>query len=538
MKFRKKSLLALALACVMAFSLLAGCGGNNSNTGNSNTGNNASSGNQGGDADTGDSGEKVVVLAQSADTNTMDPHRASGDIGANIYRNICESLTTFNNDDELIPLLAKSWEQLSDTEWLFYLEEGISFTNGEPFNAEAVIYNLDRAASTEYPRQSFEYTQYYDHCEAVDEYTVKIVLNSPDPLLPEHICDIGMLAPEHSAEIGEEANSYDICGTGPYILESWEADQQVTLVANKDYWRGEPQVDKYIIKTIPEAATRVAELLAGNVDIIYDVNFEDVPMLESQSNVHIDQEMTRRVCYIAFNTLDWSPAPELQDARVRQAMNYAVDVDAIVESIMGGFATPTATWYRSDFPNYDASIEGFEYNPEKAKELLAEAGYPDGFTIKCQVSDGLMAKSLEVTQAVAAYLEEVGIHMEVEPVEYSALRNILINGQDSQKAEGTFLWSWASKPGMVESWLTGIVHSTGMTSYNALPGYDELVDEILATVDLEEKGVLYEEFQHKLVEDPPYLYLFRQHSIYGISNRLNWSPSDYQYMLAYEMSVN
>ena len=163
MKFRKKSLLALALACVMAFSLLAGCGGNNYNTGN-----NASTGNQGGDADTGDSGEKVVVMAQSADTNTMDPHRASGDIGANIYRNICERLTTFDNDDKLIPLLAKSWEQVSDTEWLFYLEEGISFTNGEPFNAEAVIYNLDRAAYTEYPRQSFEYTQYYDHCEAVD----------------------------------------------------------------------------------------------------------------------------------------------------------------------------------------------------------------------------------------------------------------------------------------------------------------------------------------------------------------------------------
>ena len=541
MKHRRTSLIVLLLAVVMACSvMLSACSSNETPAATD-----AAATDVPGAADAGKTeapAEKsdkpvTVVLAQAGDPPSMDPHRTSGDVGANVFRNINESLTTYNADDELIPCLAKSWEQTSENEWVFHLQEGVTFSNGNPFNAEAVVWNLDRGASTEYPRQAFEYVTYYDHAEAVDEYTVKIVTKTPDNLLDCHMCDINIIDPVQGEEVGEEGISLGCIGTGPYVLESWTQDQQIVLQANPNYWGGEPEVDTYIIKTIPEAATRVAELINGTVDIIYDVNFEYIPMLEGDSNVRVENKITRRVCYIAFNTCDWSPTQALKDVRVRQAINYAVDKEAIIENIMGGFAGNLPTIWRKDFPGYDASVTGYTYDPEKAKALLAEAGYANGFDVAIQCSDGLIPKATEICQAVASYLSAVGINATVEPMELNTMRSVVINGQSEQKAAGMFMWSWASKPKLCDSWLTGIVHSTGMSSYNCIEGYDALVDQILATTTLAEKDPLYAQMQQMLVDNPPYLYLFQQGSIYATSSRLDWSPVTTQFLLAREMSV-
>ncbi len=530
MKHSKKSALSLLLAISLVITVFAGCKNNNTADIPDSSSNNSKS-------VSGTDGESVVTLAQASDPVTLDPHRAGGDIGANITKNICENLAVYDANDKLIPELALSWEQLSENEWIYNLRKDVKFSNGEPFNSEAVVYNIERANSKEYPRQAFEFRSYYDRCEIIDEYTLKVFTKTEDKLLPVHLGDIPMIAPKHAKAVGEEGLSTEVYGTGSYVLESWERDQQIVLKANPNCWREEPEVKKYIIKTIPESATRIAELLSGTVDIIYDVNFEDLPMLEGQKNVHIESKLTRRIPYIAFNTLDWTSEKAIKDARVRQAMNYAVDRNAIIQSLMGGYAYPLPTIYREDFPEHDPSIKGFEYNPQKAKELLKEAGYENGFSIQCQVSNGLLQKATEIAQAVASYLEAVNIKMEVIPMELNTMRSIIINGQEQKKAASTFIWSWASKPETLDSWLTGIVHSSGMSSYNAIEGYDELVDKILTETDPNVKKSLYLEFQKKLVEDPPYIYLFQQESIYGVGEKLDWSPSDYQMVLAREMKL-
>ena len=480
----------------------------------------------------------TVTLAQSSDPVTLDPHRASGDQGARVFMNICETLTIFDGSWQLQPLLAESWEQTGENEWVFHLREGVKFSNGEDFNADAVIWNLVRGTSEEYPRQAMEYITYFDHAEAVDEYTVKIFTNQFCDLIPEYMADVAMLAPAYSEEIGEEAIGTDIVGTGPYVLTSWEHDQQITLSAREDYWQGKPAVDVYVIKTIPEQATQLAELLNGTIDIALDVNFEYLDMLKESKNVTTQSRMERRVLYIGYNTLDWCETPELKDARVRQALNYAVDVDAIIESIMGGYGTRIESVWRHDFPGYsEGLVDGYEYNPAKAKELLAEAGYPDGFDVTIQVNTMSSAKYSEIAQAVAYYLGEVGVKAELVNLDTASARSITINGQDQEKVTGMFTWSWASKPGLCDSWMTGIMMSTGMTSYNAIEGYDELCSEILALTDADAKIPLYEELQKKLVEDPPYLYLFQLNSIYAMSSRLDWDVNTNCYILAFDMAV-
>lgn len=480
----------------------------------------------------------VVVFCQNSDPTNIDPHKVSGDHGANIYRNICEGLTDYNADWELEASLAESWERVADLEWVFYLKQGITFSDGEPFNADAVIYNLDRGASTEYPRQAMDYVSVYDYAEAVDEYTVKIVTKAPAELMDAFMADLRFISPKHAEEVGEEGSSRDVVGTGPYVLESWVPDQQITLQAREDYWGGTPRVDTYIIKTIPEAATMIAELINGNVDIVTSISFEYVGVLEGNQTAQTYNKLERRVLYIGYNTCDWSPNPELQDARVRQAMNYAIDRQAIIDNVMGGYGVKLGSFWRQDFPGYDETLEDYyTYDPDKARVLLAEAGYADGFTIKLQSHTGSTAKQHEISQAVAQYLADVGITCEVLTVEYNTMRGVIINGQAQELAEGLFSWSWAGKPGMIDSWLTGIMMSNGMSSYNQIPGYDELCQQILDTPLTVDRIPLIKELQKKLVEDPPYLYLFQIESIYGVSNRLDWTPDEHMYIEAFDMDV-
>lgn len=481
---------------------------------------------------------KVVVFAQNADPASIDPHRVSGDHGANVFRNVVEPLTEYNEKWELEPALAKSWEQTGELEWTFYLEEGVEFSNGVKFTADAVVWNLDRGASKEFPRQAMDYIEYYDHSEVVDDYTVKVYTVRPCSRLLEYMADMYILEPGYSEQIGEEAISRDIVGTGPYIFESWVSNQQITLQANENYWKGVPEIDTYIIKTIPEEATMIAELMNGNVDVLANISFEYKDMFEGNEDIQTFKKLERRVLYNAFNTLSWSPNPELQDARVRQAMNFAIDRDAIIENVMGGYGKKLGSFWREDFAGYDASLESYyTYNPEKAKELLTDAGYADGFSITLQSHLGSTSKQHEISQAVAAYLGDVGITCEVETVEYNTMRSIIINGQNQELATGMFTWSWAGKPGQTDSWMTGIIKSDGMSSYNAIEGYDELCDEILAIDTEADRIPLYEELQKKLVEDPPYMYLFQMESIYGVSSRVNWVPAEHMYTLAYDMGV-
>ena len=263
-----RKLIATLLAAILALTSLAGC------------------------AALAEADEPVtVVLAQNTDPATLDPHKTGGDQAANVWRNIYETLLTYDAEDNLIPVLATSYEQVSDLEWVFYLKEGVTFSNGEPFNAEAVGWNLDRADSEEYARQSFEYRTYYTagNWEAIDEYTIKVTLDSVDLLFDRHVADVPMIAPGHGEEVGEEGLSTDPCGTGPYVFVSWEPDQEIVLEKNPNYHEGEPEVDTYIIRTIPEAATRVAEMppfrtCTGKIVISYmDSNSSERSQVESET---------------------------------------------------------------------------------------------------------------------------------------------------------------------------------------------------------------------------------------------------------------
>lgn len=480
----------------------------------------------------------TLTIAQSSDPQTLDPHKSSGDIGANVFRNVCETLIFYDEDWNTYCLLADSYEQVSDTEWLFHLRENIQFSNGEPFDAEAVIWNFERAASEEYARQSFEYKKYISDIEAVDSLTVKFTLTQPDIFFVQHVAEVPMLAPAHSQEIGEEAIGRDIVGTGPYVFVSWEADTKIVLERNPDYWGDAPAIDKVVFRTIPEAATRVAEMVNGNVDIIMNVQYESTAMLESSGSISVIPKKMNRTEYIGFNTYDWCETPALQNKLVRQALNYAVDVDAIIENIMGGFGERVSTIWRSDYAGFNEELaQRYTYDPDKARSLLEEAGYKDGFDVTLMTDTDNHAKAQEVTEAVGAYLTAIGLNVDVQVLDDTTAYAIIVNGQDAKQCPGLFDWNWGSKPGLYESTLTGVLSSEGISSYNQIPGYDELVNKIIAESTPEGREPYLAELQELLADDPPALYLFRLYDIYGVSSRVDWDPNSHYAMLVREMRI-
>lgn len=480
----------------------------------------------------------TVTIAQSSDPQTLDPHKVGGDISANVFRNVCEALLTYDENWEVSPLLAESYEQKSDTEWVFHLKKDVKFSNGEPFNAEAVIWNFKRAASDKYPRQAYEFKDYVKDYEAIDESTVKFILSKPDLFFAAHIAEVPMLEPKHSEEIGEEAINSDIIGTGPYIFKNWEADKEIVLEKNPQYWGEEPDADRVVFRTIPEAATRIAEMVNGNVDVIMNVQNESIETLEKSKDIKVFPKKLNRTEYMGFNTYDWCETPELKDPKVRQAINYAVDVDTIIEKIMGGYGERVSNLWRSDYDGFDKDLaDYYSYDPKKAKKLLAEAGYADGFDMTLMTDVDNHAKAQEVTEAVGSYLKDIGINVEVKVLDDTTAYAIIVNGQKAEKCPGMFDWNWGTKPGLYESTLTGVLSSEGMSSYNKIEGYDELIDKLLAESTAKGRAPYIKEIQKLMVEDPACLYLFRLYDIYAVSDRIDWEPEDHYALLVSDMKI-
>jgi len=356
-----------------------------------------------------------LIIGMGTDIARWDIHNCSGMQNLGIQRLVTELLTDHHwETGELLPWLAKSWEVSPDaTTWTLHLEEGVMFHDTTPFNAEAVKYNLERLLEIGLARGSFDMIE---SIEAVDEYTVVIHTAPFAPFM--HLLTYapsGMVSPTQVEKLGSDNYYQHPVGTGPYVFVEHIRGDRSRLVANEDYWRGRPYLDEVIAKPIPETAARAAALEAGDIHVALSLPPIYVPMLEANPDTEILRAVPARTCYVGMNN-QWGP---FKDKRVRQAMNYAIDKHAINESIFLGEAViSTAPMTTLAFGSFPQAI--FEYDPAKAKALLAEAGYPDGFEVTLTYSPGRYLMTTEVSEAVASYLMDVGLDVNLKAVEWAA----------------------------------------------------------------------------------------------------------------------
>jgi peptide/nickel transport system substrate-binding protein len=454
--------------------------------------------------DSGPTGELVVALPN--DPTSLFPPRGADITAGNAARPLYNSLVRLTAENELEPELALSWEISEDgTAYTFVLREGVVFHNGEPFNADSVVATWTYSAdpSNDYAQDFAKVTA----VEVIDEYTVRMVTAAPDPIfLTQLATGWSMLPPAYMDEVGIEGFEQAPIGTGPFRFVERIAGDRIVMEANPDYWEeGRPGVASLTFRIISDPTTRLAAIQTGEVDIVNRLSADLVTVLEGNDDVEIISYANDRVYYVAFKNVGNGVGTPLEDVRVRQALNLAVNRQGIIDAIFGGQAALVTGFVMPTNLGYDDSIEPYAYNPEEAQALLAEAGYAEGFSISMGCPTDAYLNINEVCLAIQRDLSAIGVDVTVE-----------------FKTSNSF-WSQpqygAVGPMYVDSWSTNLGEAINRLQGALIPGNyytgwedDDLVAlirEIETTVDREARAELYRDLQRMMYDNPPFIYLYQ-----------------------------
>ncbi len=369
---------------------------------------------------------RPVVIAITGDAESMDPILAAISTTGSVQRHMLEPLLDNDADGKLVPVLATSWRALDNLNWEFKLRPNVRFHNGEPFNAEAAKFSIER--SRDHPKSLQKaYVSLIKDARAVDDVTLRLTTIEPSPDLVANIAAIQMMPPRHAREVGDEGLNRRAVGTGPYRFVEWVRDERIVLEANPQYWGPKPQATRVTIRPIPEGATRVAALLAGEVDVIESVPIPDIPRVAKTKGFKVLRKQGPRLIFVAMDTFRdrggahpqaspglpaGQPNP-LKDVRVRQAIYHAINSKEIVEQVMGGAAAPAEQILPPFMFGYNPKVRRPIYDPSRAKRLLTEAGYPNGFTVRLDVPTDRYVNDREVGLALVGMLSRVGINVQL-----------------------------------------------------------------------------------------------------------------------------
>src|SRR6266508_4701347 len=324
----------------------------------------------------------IPIHAQSKDTltvglssiiSTLDPHMHFERVGILVNINMFDSLLHKTTKLEYEGGLATSWKSLNDTTWEFKLRRGVKFHNGETMTAEDVKYSFDRVLDKTKKSPQYGNIRTIKEVRIVNPDTIHLITDKPYPLLLERVVYFLIVPKKHLEKVGDQAfGESATVGTGPWKLVEYKRDQYIKLEAHDGYWRGKPAFKHLVFRGIPEVATQVAELKTGGVDIIRNVSADLAPELRTHAQTYVSSTPILRTHYAAFDMR----TPPFDKKLVRQAANHAIDRETIVQKMMGGLGKVVPTVVHPAVFGYDPSVTPYPYDPKRAKELLAQAGYP------------------------------------------------------------------------------------------------------------------------------------------------------------------
>ena len=482
----------------------------------------------------------TAIIAQGVDANTLDPMKGTTNEEVSIWHHMYEKLLQPDDQGKLQVKLASSYKLINHTTWEFILKKGVKFHNGSLLTAKDVKFSLDRGRDPKTKNPMAIYLASIDRVEVVDDYTVRIITKEPNPLLPLQLGFVGFIVSAAYLEGKEEGflNTYPM-GTGPYKFVEWIKNERITLEAFKDYWGGEPKIKKLIFKPIPETSSRVASLQTGEVDVALGIPPFMVDQLKGDPKIQVKEMLTDRVIFISFDLVDKSKEvnPEitkiLSQKKVRQAMNYAVDKEALIKTLFMGRAKPIGSPITGFDFGYDDSVKAYPYNPEKAKALLQEAGYPNGFEVTIHTPVGKYLQDKEVAEAVAGMLGKVGIRANIRTHEWGVYVRSMIATRDIP----VHLIGWIARfdaDVTLSAWFT----KTSQFSNFWDPELEEMIVKAKKEMNPAARKAQYSRILKKIHEDAPWIFLYQPINIYGVRSRVNWNPRADEFVIISESSLN
>lgn len=468
---------------------------------------------------------KKVTFSWGIDIVTFDPHGDATPVAFAVYRNVFSNLVTRDENLEHQPQVAASWEVIDDTTWEFNLREDVVFHDGSRLTSADIVYSFENLFDSIQASR----VAVVDRVEAVDDYTVRIITRTPMPAFLTIIHYCWILPAETHAAMGSAEFSSKPVGSGPYRVTNWVKDDRVEMVRVEDHWENTASIVETEFRPIPESSTRVAALLNGEIDVAGLLPPSDIPLIEENPDCEVRLVRSLRQIFIAIN----ATVEPFTDVRVRQALNYAVDIDEIIEFVLDGHGYPSGQLSGPAEFGYNPDLEPYPYDPDKARELLAEAGFPDGFDTVIETPIARYLQDVEVAQAIGGQLANVGINVEVRPSEYAALAERIRVGD----MPAMWLIGWGATAIHADGVMGSRIDTerTGGLYYNN-PEADELVHKAAAEFDQDKALEYYHELQALLHDDCPVIFCYSQEDIYGVRSGLKWEPMPNETMDVFRMS--
>jgi len=489
---------------------------------------------------------QVLTMGVRGGPESMDPHFSALGPHAEAAKHIFDTLVWSGNDLQIEPGLAVSWAPVDDDTWEFKLREGVKFHDGSDFDAEDVKFSIERIPVVTGPTTTTIYVRRVASVDIIDPYTLHIHTDGQAATLPNDFIRLFIVSSEAAAEystLETAAGGFNsgaaTIGTGPYKFISWEPKGDLVLERNDDYWRGMGAWETVVRKEIPNDSSRLAALKAGQVDVINYVSSVDYLALERDANVdtikgdsvyimnlQLDQrENSPLVRAIDGSDLDENP---FRDLRVRQAIDYAIDRETMVDIVLEGLGKPANQMMPPGFFGSSEKIPAPEYNRAKAKELLADAGYPDGFEVDLYCTADRLPGDASICQGLGQMLTQVGIKINV-----NAISKTVYFPAQARLEYSMFMNGWGTLTGEASYTLGGLAHTNNpevkLGPYNRIEYSNSDVDHLLQTgarmMDAEERRATYEEAMERVMADKAYISIVQLQTVWGAkAGMLQFAP--------------
>ncbi len=465
--------------------------------------------------------KKELVTAQGGDISKFDPHFSTSSNDIRVSFNLFDNLVSRRPDGKLHPGLATEWKLQGQTTWMFKLRQGVKFHTGDPFTSADAKFSIERTYDPTAKTMVATALSTIDKIEAPDPYTLLLHTKKPDPLLPARLAFYGgQIVPKKYLEsVGNDTFNAKPVGTGPVRFTSWVKDDKAVFDANPDYWGGKIDMDRWIMRPIPETAPRIAALLKGEVDIITQVPPDQAERITGSASTRVTGALYAGLYVLAVN----SKRPPLDNPLVKQALSLAIDREAIVKELWRGRGiVPSGPIAKGD-NHYDAKLPPLAYNPKEARERLKKAGYKNE-EVYIETTVAYVSQDKAMSEAVAAMWKDVGVNVKVEVIEYS----VRAQKNREKSFKGVFWSDPTSTLGDPDGMMWRLLGPGGPQDYWREAKFDELGNAARFSVDEKFRGEAYKEMTRIFLENFPWLPVIQPYEDYGLQKHLEWTPNPNQ----------
>ena len=465
--------------------------------------------------------KKELITAQSGDVSKFDPHYSTSSNDVRVSFNLFDNLTSRHPDGKLYPGLATEWKLEGPTTWRFKLRQGVKFHNGDPLTSADVKYSIERTYDPAAKTMVATVFGTIEKVDAPDASTIVITTKKPDPLLAARLAFYGgqVVPKKYLESVGNDAFNAKPIGSGPVRFTSWVKDDRAVLEANPDYWGGKIDMDRWVMRPIPETAPRIAALLKGEVDAITQLPPDQEDRVAANPATRVAGALYAGLYVLAVN----SKRPPLDNPLVKQALSLAIDREAIVKELWRGRGVvPNGPIAKGD-NHFDASLPPLAYNPAEAKARLQKAGYK-GEEIFIEATVAYVAQDKAMAEAIAAMWKDVGVNVKVEVIEYS----VRAQKNREKSFKGVFWSDPTSTLSDPDGMMWRLLGPGGPQDYWREAKFDELGNAARFSVDEKFRGTAYKDMTKIFLEHLPWLPVIQPYEDYGIQKYIDFTPNPNQ----------